>query len=73
MAPEPLEDALARELPEAAQVVIVGNQRSFLAALVARSARMGSKPSACKRRSTLQMPGFRITRRFARFILFRSR
>jgi long-chain acyl-CoA synthetase len=34
VAPEPLEDALARQLPEAAQVVLVGNQRSFLAALV---------------------------------------
>ncbi|MGA8143799.1 MAG: AMP-binding protein [Candidatus Acidiferrales bacterium] len=34
IAPEPLEEALARQLPEAAQVVLVGNQRSFLAALV---------------------------------------
>jgi long-chain acyl-CoA synthetase len=34
IAPEPLEDALASRLPEAAQVVLVGNQRSFLAALI---------------------------------------
>jgi long-chain acyl-CoA synthetase len=34
VAPEPLEDAVAQRLPEAAQFVLVGNQRSFLAALV---------------------------------------
>jgi len=34
VAPEPLERALAASLPEAQQVVLLGNQRSFLAALV---------------------------------------
>jgi long-chain acyl-CoA synthetase len=34
IAPEPLEQALAASLPEAQQVVLLGNQRSFLAALV---------------------------------------
>jgi long-chain acyl-CoA synthetase len=34
VAPEPLEESLARLLPEAQQVVLIGNQRSFLAALV---------------------------------------
>ena len=43
IAPEPLEDALARELPEAGQVVIVGNQRSFLAALVTAQPSNGLK------------------------------
>jgi long-chain acyl-CoA synthetase len=43
IAPEPLEDALAHELPEAAQVVIVGNERSFLAALVAAQPANGLK------------------------------
>jgi long-chain acyl-CoA synthetase len=43
IAPEPLEDALARELPEAAQVVILGNQRSFLAALVTAESSNGLK------------------------------
>jgi long-chain acyl-CoA synthetase len=34
IAPEPLEESLAKLLPEAAQVVLVGNERSFLGALV---------------------------------------
>jgi len=41
VAPEPLEDALARRLPEAEQVVLLGNQRSFLAALVTAGAANG--------------------------------
>ena len=41
IAPEPLEDALASRLPEAAQVVLVGNQRSFLAALIMTQASNG--------------------------------
>jgi long-chain acyl-CoA synthetase len=43
IAPEPLEEKLARELPEAAQVVLVGNQRSFLAALVTAQPSNGLK------------------------------
>jgi long-chain acyl-CoA synthetase len=34
VAPEPIEEKLAQHLPEAQQVVLIGNQRSFLAALV---------------------------------------
>ncbi len=34
IAPEPLEEELARHVPEAERVILVGNQRSFLAALV---------------------------------------
>ncbi|MGC1385770.1 MAG: AMP-binding protein, partial [Candidatus Acidiferrales bacterium] len=34
VAPEPLEDAVAQKLPEAGHFVLVGNQRSYLAALV---------------------------------------
>jgi len=34
VAPEPLEEALIKRLPEAEQVVLLGNQRSFLGALV---------------------------------------
>ena len=34
VAPEPIEEKLAQHLPEAQQVVLIGNQRSFLAALI---------------------------------------
>ena len=34
IAPEPLEEKLAQLLPEAGQLLLIGNQRSFLAALV---------------------------------------
>jgi long-chain acyl-CoA synthetase len=34
VAPEPLEEELARHVPQAQRVILVGNQRSFLAALV---------------------------------------
>jgi len=43
IAPEPLEQTLAARLPEAQQVVLVGNQRSFLTALVAASSTNGFK------------------------------
>jgi long-chain acyl-CoA synthetase len=42
VAPEPLEDELAAHLPEAQQVVLLGNQRSFLAALVTAAGSNGS-------------------------------
>jgi long-chain acyl-CoA synthetase len=42
IAPEPLEQALATSLPEAQQVVLLGNQRSFLAALVTTAGTNGS-------------------------------
>jgi long-chain acyl-CoA synthetase len=43
--PEPLEAALAQSLPEAEQVVLVGNQRSFLSALIAVNSGNGSNDS----------------------------
>ena len=46
VAPEPLEQALGASLPEAQQIVLLGNQRSFLAALVTTSGVNGS----CERR-----------------------
>ena len=42
VAPEPLEHELAAQLPEAQQVVLIGNQRSFLAALVTAAGGNGS-------------------------------
>jgi long-chain acyl-CoA synthetase len=44
IAPEPIEESLANRLPEAAQVVLVGNQRSFLGALVMAQASNGLTP-----------------------------
>jgi long-chain acyl-CoA synthetase len=46
VAPEPLEDALAARLPEAQQIVLLGNQRSFLAALVTVAGTNGSSKSS---------------------------
>ena len=42
VAPEPLEQKLAAQLPEAQQVVLVGNQRSFLGLLVTVASANGS-------------------------------
>jgi long-chain acyl-CoA synthetase len=46
IAPEPLEQALAASLPEAQQVVLLGNQRSFLGALFTTSGANGSSNGA---------------------------
>jgi long-chain acyl-CoA synthetase len=43
--PEPLEAALAQSLPEAEQIVLVGDQRSFLSALVAMNSESGPNDS----------------------------
>lgn len=42
IAPEPLEDAIAARLPEAQHVMLLGNQRSFLAALLAAASTNGA-------------------------------
>lgn len=46
VAPEPLEHELRQRLPQAQQVLIIGHQRSFLAALVTSDAANGLKPAA---------------------------
>ena len=43
IAPEPMEDLLQARLPEAEQVMLVGNQRSFLAAIVTAGANGSSQ------------------------------
>ncbi|HYL68500.1 MAG TPA: AMP-binding protein [Candidatus Limnocylindria bacterium] len=45
VAPEPLEEAIAKNLPEAEQVVLLGNQRGFLAALVTVGSSNGLSPA----------------------------
>lgn len=47
--PEPLEESLARQLPEAGQVVLLGNQRSFLAALVTANSGNGLSTARIQR------------------------
>jgi long-chain acyl-CoA synthetase len=44
--PEPLEHELAQRLPEAQQVIVVGNQRSSLGALITTNASNGIRPAA---------------------------
>lgn len=46
VAPEAIENELANRLPEAQQVVVVGNQRSSLAVLFTTTASNGLKPAA---------------------------
>jgi long-chain acyl-CoA synthetase len=41
VAPEPLEEELARHVPEAQRIILVGNQRSFLGALVTATSSNG--------------------------------
>lgn len=48
VAPEPLEGELAKRLPEAQQIVVLGNQRSSLAVLLTTTASNGLKPSAVR-------------------------
>jgi long-chain acyl-CoA synthetase len=46
VAPEPLENELAERLPQAQQIVLVGNQRGSLAVLVTTAPSDGLKPAA---------------------------
>lgn len=41
IAPEPIEEELAAQLPQAAQIVLVGNGRSYLAAIITTEANSG--------------------------------
>jgi len=50
IAPEPIEEELARLLPDAKQVVLVGNQRSFLAALITFAGSNGSSNGTDRQR-----------------------
>lgn len=49
IAPEPIEDQIAAHLPEAQQIMLVGNQRSFLVAVVTTNAGSAANGSFGKR------------------------
>jgi long-chain acyl-CoA synthetase len=67
IAPEPLEDSLMRELPEAQQIMLVGNQKSFLAALVTPGSSNGLTPErvqACIDAHNANLPHYKQVRAF---------
>jgi long-chain acyl-CoA synthetase len=67
VAPEPLERELTRRLPEAQHVVLVGNQRSFLAALVTTDSANGLKPPAIQaalEAANAELPHYKQIRAF---------
>ena len=63
IAPEPIEEQLARTLPGAQHVVLVGNGRSFLAAIVTGT-NGGTDVSALIERVNEGMPHYRKIRKF---------
>jgi len=65
--PEPLEAALAQSLPEAQHVVLVGNQRSFLSALVTVTSVNGSGDAIIRSaidRMNADLPHYKQVRAF---------
>ncbi|MGH9757876.1 MAG: long-chain fatty acid--CoA ligase, partial [Candidatus Acidiferrales bacterium] len=67
IAPEPLEDALMRELPEAQQIMLLGNQKSFLAALITPGCSNGLTPErvqACIDACNASLPHYKQIRAF---------
>ncbi|HEV2617998.1 MAG TPA: AMP-binding protein [Candidatus Acidoferrales bacterium] len=67
IAPEPIEEALAALLPKAAQVVLVGNGRSYLAAIITTEANSNltdGEISAAIDRINSQLPHYKQIRAF---------
>ncbi|HSZ61830.1 MAG TPA: AMP-binding protein [Terriglobales bacterium] len=63
VAPEPIEDRILRELPEAIQVVLVGNGRGYLGALVTGKVN-GEKVQAALDAINPELPHYRQVRAF---------
>ena len=63
VAPEPIEDKILRELPDAIQVVVVGNGRGYLAALVTGNSN-GEKIQAALDLVNRDLPHYRQVRAF---------
>jgi long-chain acyl-CoA synthetase len=64
IAPEPIEEKIAQQLPGAQQVVIVGNGRGYLCALVTGAVESNSVQSALDRVNS-ELPHYRQVRNFA--------
>jgi long-chain acyl-CoA synthetase len=63
IAPEPIEDKILQHMPEASQVVVVGNARGFLAALVTGKV-SGEKVQAALDAVNLDLPHYKQVRAF---------
>jgi len=63
IAPEPIEDRIARELPNAIQVVVIGNGRGYLATLVTGKV-SADKTSAALEIVNAELPHYRQVRAF---------
>lgn len=63
VAPEPIEDKIAQRVPAAQQVVVVGNGRGYLCALVTGTADAGAVQSAVDQVNT-ELPHYRQVRNF---------
>ncbi len=66
VAPEPIEDKILRELPDAVQVVVVGNGRGYLAALITGKV-SGEKTQAALDRVNPELPHYKQVRAFHLF------
>jgi long-chain acyl-CoA synthetase len=63
IAPEPIEDKILRELPDAIQVVLVGNGRGYLAALITGKV-SAEKTQAALDRVNPELPHYKQVRAF---------
>jgi long-chain acyl-CoA synthetase len=63
LSPEPIEDAIARNLPEAQQVVVVGNERGYLCAIITGTVAYDRAQQALDTANT-QLPHYKQIRAF---------
>ena len=64
IAPEPIEEELSRAVPGAQHVMLVGNGRSFLAAIITGAARRRRTSDAQLERVNASLPHYRKIRRY---------
>jgi len=63
IAPEPIEDAILRQLPDAAQAVVIGNARGYLTALITGKL-VSEKVQAALDRVNRELPHYKQVRTF---------